>query len=586
MIQLGDNSAHALPYQQEEAAGAGIWKTFLAAWRTENAGPVSGSLWSSVVLTLVLGLIYFGLGQIAFSLEVRDFNITSQVFFPEGAALAFVIVFGPRVALGIFLGQFVLAHLSGLPILASGMTAVVNMLAGVLGGYLFWRWRISPHLNRPREVILLVVLCALVLQPISATGGILAHFFFNGLPAELIPGSWANWWIANVLGQMLLVPLVLSWLSHPLDAHDRTEIRRNLLVACLYFIPMALLVFGEWGSVEALWRVLLLSAFYLPLIGIASRSSIPTVSLFVFLLTLPVILYVHTESGGSAFFSEPVRYFCANLIMFAALVTALLLSSLREEVMLRNRQLHEAVAAREQLFAVIGHDLRGPIGTLKAFLDLMISGELSKEEFQEVQHDLRKGVNEANEALEGLLEWGAAMVPKFRSVELHKCAFEAIELLSLTAARKQIVIENHLPHHAWVEGDGHQLGSVFRNLLSNAVKFTRPGGRITFSASQENRFWSIAVSDTGIGMSQERADRLFRSSNEYHSTPGTANERGLGLGLQLCHEFVQANRGTISVTSNSPNGTTFYIKLPLLEAPGAETSAGRTAIAEKEETII
>lgn len=540
----------------------------MTEWRTERTGPISGSLTSSTALSFLLVLTYLGLGQVAFSMEVGDFNITSQTFFPAGAALFFVILFGPRVSAGIFSGEFVLSYAAGLPALAATMPALVSSAAIILGGHLFWRWRISPHLNRPREMALLVVLCALVVQPIVTSGGILAHYLFNDLPAQLILISSANWSIANLLGQILVVPFALAWLSRESDAHDKAEIRRGLLIASFYLVPLAFFVLRDWGEIEQLYRVLLLSAFFLPLIGVAAGSRIKTVSFIALLLALPGILLIHVAPSGSALFPEPVRFFSANLILFAGVVSALLLSSLREELVLRTRQLHEAVAAREQLFAVIGHDLRGPIGNLRNILDLMISGDLGKEEFQEVQHDLRKGVGEAHEALESLIEWGTgSFTPTRRPVNLHQCASEATDLLALTANRKQIEIGNDIPNQAWVEADGYQLESVFRNLISNALKFTRPGGQITLSASQGNGLWCIAFNDTGIGMTRAQTDRLFRPGNEYRSTPGTANERGLGLGLQLCHEFIQANRGTITVSSEQPVGTTFYVNLPAIDAP-------------------
>ncbi len=529
-------------------------------------GPVSGSLCNTLILIALLALAYLGLGQFAFFMAVTNANITCQAFFPEGVSLVCIILFGPRVAPGVFLGQFVLAQWTGLPPSASAVIGLVNSLEGILGGWLFWRWKISPTLNRPRDVVLLVALCGLILQPISATGGIAAQYFLAGLPAERILSVWLYWWAGNTLGQLLVLPLILTWLSSSDGLRNTGETRRALIVVFVYYIPVAVFVFGDWGENGSIYRLLSFAAFYLPLVWLAVQSRVQTVALANFLLTAPFLALINAGPDLEKLFSNQNIHLAADVLIMAGIVTSLLLSSLWEQLAERGRQLHDANVAQEKLFAVIGHDLNAPLLNLKVSLDLLIEGTLSKEEFREFQSHLRQGVDYTLQALINLMEWGnqrrnSQTFPE--TVALRDCANESIQLLALVAEDKGIMINNRIPAGAAVYADPHQTHSVLRNLISNAIKFSSAGGEIVLDAKQEGSFWKTSVQDNGVGMSAKRAAGLFDISNEYRSTLGTGNERGLGLGLQLCLEFVQANRGTIQVESKEGVGTTFHVALPV-----------------------
>ncbi len=235
------------------------------------------------------------------------------------------------------------------------------------------------------------------------------------------------------------------------------------------------------------------------------------------------------------------------------------------ELTARTGELQVANMAKEKLFSIIGHDLRGPIGNLKATVDLLDEGHFSPGDFQNLLPKLKAEVDHAYECLDTLLVWAAsqlrAIQPVFSAVPLASTARDCVALLADTAARKKIAIQNHIPAEARVWVDENQLSAIFRNLLSNALKFTSAGGSVEICASEENRSWHVIISDTGVGMSKEKARHLFEPNNAT-STPGTQNEKGLGLGLQICHEFVQNNGGTLSVESQEGRGTSFHLTFP------------------------
>lgn len=192
-------------------------------------------IWRMLAINGLLLVLYVLLGHITFTTSVQYGNVTSVLFAPEGVALAFSILFGPTVAPGIVLGQGLLSHLAG-PSFSGGLAiGLINAAEALLGGYLFRRWGMSRSLSRPRDVALLALMVLLILQPISATGGMLVLLASGVFPIELshiLPGGWSlqevqssltalsmmapawlYWWMGNSLGQLLVTPLLLVWLG-------------------------------------------------------------------------------------------------------------------------------------------------------------------------------------------------------------------------------------------------------------------------------------------------------------------------------------------------------------------------------------
>jgi len=134
------------------------------------------------------------------------------------------------------------------------------------------------------------------------------------------------------------------------------------------------------------------------------------------------------------------------------------------------------------------------------------------------------------------------------------------ELLKAQAQNKRITLVNESQEKVLIDAHKNSINTVVRNLISNAIKFTPEGGTITLKSSRQNGSAVTSIADTGVGMSQNVIDKLFRLDSK-HSTKGTANEKGTGLGLILCKEFVEKNGGKIWVNSKEGEGTVFYFSL-------------------------
>jgi len=541
----------------------------------QRQGPVTGSVGNSVLLVLVLAVGYFGLGRLAFAMAVSEGSATSVAFLPEGLALAFAILFGMRVGPGILIGQMALSLSLGVPMSVATAFGGINMVEDCVGGWLFWRWRIAPGLGRPRDVAALFLLSAVVLQPAAAMAKALPRLAISA-PEDIFHLSLYSW-AGNTMGQFLIAPLLLAWCSAGFRFRQR-ELIRGLLIVGAYFGGILLFKTARLGEVDRLYWLAIFGGFYLVLIWSAVESGTLTTSLTNLLTTMGLLWVITSSPDSLLYFSTQDRVLYADVLILGGIVTALLIAALFGQLGERTTQLQQANAAKERIFAVIGHDLRGPIASLQTSLELLQSGTLEREEFLAFQEDLRTGVEHARWTLENLMEWGALQLnelqPHPAAVSLQTITAETRHLLHLQAETKEILVENLVPPEALVWADRHQVTSILRNLLSNALKFTPEGGRVSITAAEGDRHWQIAVRDTGIGMAEGQAENLFQKDREMVSTLGTAKERGLGLGMRITVDFVETNGGSIRVESTPGRGTVFYVTLPKATEEGKDSHSG------------
>ncbi len=233
----------------------------------------------------------------------------------------------------------------------------------------------------------------------------------------------------------------------------------------------------------------------------------------------------------------------------------------------RESLLRELNASKDKFFSIIAHDLKAPFTTIIGFSDLLLERIRSKEyerieEFATIiQHSSKQTLN----LLSNLLEWARAQTGsielKLENIEIVSLIDEVVSLFQETAVQKSITITKNLPDHTFLMADKKMIATVIRNLISNAVKFTYPGGVITISIKQNKEGLMVEVKDNGTGISRKNIDKLFRLDVN-DSTLGTQNEKGTGLGLLLCNEFIQKHGGRIWVKSKTGTGSTFSFSIP------------------------
>jgi signal transduction histidine kinase len=238
----------------------------------------------------------------------------------------------------------------------------------------------------------------------------------------------------------------------------------------------------------------------------------------------------------------------------------------QKQIETKNRELETLNATKQKLFSIISHDLRSPIGQLKGSLDLVNREFLTPEEFKKNSEKLSTDVDLLHNTLNNLLRWSISQFQGIVAVPEKINLASTVEELLTVFFRQQIeqkkltITTNDLDHDLWIDPDHLQL--IIRNLVSNAIKYSFTGGTISISAIRENRQLTITIADQGTGMS-EKIKKLLFQTNSLVSNTGTSNEKGTGLGLKLCKEFIEKNNGHIRLESSEGGGSRFYVTLPL-----------------------
>ncbi|MDH4127645.1 MAG: PAS domain-containing sensor histidine kinase [Spirochaetota bacterium] len=243
------------------------------------------------------------------------------------------------------------------------------------------------------------------------------------------------------------------------------------------------------------------------------------------------------------------------------------LESLNAKLIESEKKLKESNITKDKFFSIVSHDIRTPLNYLIGFSDVLANNtaKLSQEKIIEFAKKINKSANNLLTLLENLLQWSRIQtgIEGFYPIKLniYDLINENIELFTENIKDKKINLSLESNKNLKVFGDPHMLNFVIRNIISNAIKFTHIGGKINISSKKENKFIELSIQDNGVGISKDNLKNLFRI-DVHHSTSGTANEVGTGLGLILCKELVEKNGGEIWVESNLTGGSTFRFTIP------------------------
>lgn len=230
-------------------------------------------------------------------------------------------------------------------------------------------------------------------------------------------------------------------------------------------------------------------------------------------------------------------------------------------------RLKNLVATKDKFFSIIAHDLRSPFNSIIGFLDLLqinyeTLNEFEKKNYLKIIDDDTKNTLKL---LDNLLEWAKVQTGKISYESTRQKLLPIIKdvegTLESSLNLKQLKLNYNVSDQMEVFADTNMLTAILRNIISNAIKYSHPGGTITVNAVKQIDYVEILVSDTGIGMSEETKNGIFKI-NGHVSVPGTENESGSGLGMILCKEFIDRHNGTIWVESELGIGSKFGFRIP------------------------
>ena len=241
------------------------------------------------------------------------------------------------------------------------------------------------------------------------------------------------------------------------------------------------------------------------------------------------------------------------------------------ELQHQKKNLKELNATKDKFFSIVGHDLKSPLNQLLGLSEILqqaIESEKSKDAIK-----LASLINESAKSgrllLENLLEWSRSQTGSINFnpelLDLREITGEVLELNENNAKSKEIKISVNIGKGVVAFADGNMIKTILRNLISNSIKFTNRGGQIILGAELSNGYVTYSISDNGIGMKESDLKKLFRIDVNPKSI-GDSQEKGTGLGLILCKEFIDINNGDIWAESTLGKGSTFYFSLPQSES--------------------
>lgn len=278
------------------------------------------------------------------------------------------------------------------------------------------------------------------------------------------------------------------------------------------------------------------------------------------LLVLLFLLFIQNKQN-----SETIKALDRHNKIIQEQNEALALSN--KELNLSKAKLKEFNETKDKFFSIISHDLKSPLNSLQGLMQLLAiqSDTLTPQELVHLAKALRHSIENLSDLLDNLLGWSMSQMGKIEQhpsrVNLFGVVKENISLLEMNAQAKNIQVENLVEEGVFILADLNMTSFVIRNLLSNAIKFTQDDGRIVLLSKTSNSHIYLSVSDNGIGISSDDLDKLFKLGQHF-STRGTAQEKGTGLGLILCKEFVEKNKGQIMIESTPQKGTKITVILP------------------------
>ncbi|QXV64905.1 tetratricopeptide repeat-containing sensor histidine kinase [Mucilaginibacter sp. 21P] len=241
-----------------------------------------------------------------------------------------------------------------------------------------------------------------------------------------------------------------------------------------------------------------------------------------------------------------------------------LLAEKNKEVLEQADKLNDLNHLKDRLIAILAHDLRAPLSTLRSAFSLLISKDVSDEEFVQMVPVVFKKLEHTSDFLDTLLFWINSQVDDINETVRSFCLCEVIkeelELLDDQFRKKNITYVNAVDKGHVVLADPKSIRIVVHNLLTNAIKFSHPDSAIEINAKQVPDCIELIIKDHGVGMSTEQLNRLF--AGKVSSQAGTLNEVGTGMGLIFCKDLVEKYRGSIKATSIAGQGSEFSFTLP------------------------
>lgn len=492
----------------------------------------------------------------------------TAVWPPTGIAIAALLLLGPRVWPGVFVGALLVNLTTAGSALTSLGIATGNTLEAAVAAYLVNRFaRGTSAFERLRDVIRFAALAALLSPVVSATFGVTSLCATGYAQWSDFGAIWTTWWLGDVGGALIVTPVLILWARKPLSVGLDAKSRIEMVMLVSATALTVLMVFGGLPSLFVrpypflTFPVLVWAAF-----RFGPRIAATTV------LFLAAVATVGTVQGHGPFAGDASNQSLLELQAFMAVVAVTTLALAAAQRELRRAEARE-VTERDAFIAVAAHELKTPITSLRLSTELLkrnvargmapADPALSDALVTVEQQALRLG-RLVNELLNSARLRSGQLVLEPAETEVVEVARRAVTAARGTTARHEIVLT--APARLEAVLDPLRLEQVVGNLLDNAIKFSPQGGRIDVEVTRDELGGlRLTVSDYGVGVLPENRDEIF---DRFYQANTTDQRAGLGLGLFVSRQIVELHGGRIVAEFPESGGTKMIVSIPNVRVAG------------------
>jgi signal transduction histidine kinase/CheY-like chemotaxis protein len=548
-------------------------------------------LYASYVLTGSLGLSIS---------PVHDF--AALVWPPAGIAVAALLLWSNRLWPVVFLAAFTVNFLNDAPVLVAAGIAAGNTLEALTASYLMHRIGFERWFGRLRDSLGFIILAAIWATTISATTGTGSLALGGLIPASDILLTWLVWWVGDIMGVLIIAPLILTWLSG--RAFNWTAVEMAERVAILTSIAVITLLVSWVPFIQAS-PVSLFFVLIIPLIWAGLRAGPRIVTLGIF-LTAAIVLtgLLQTSDGVSLQDLLLTQLFIGTITIVFLIFTSAVeerknaINALRKHVVNLEDALKEISyqdEAKNEFLALLAHELRNPLAPIVSSVELIKLEKGLDTPVRRVIRTIDEHINTLVRLVDDLLDTSRISQKKLKlqrePVELQRVMRRCMAVVEpLMKSRGHTFTASIPPEPLWLEADPVRLEQIVVNILNNAAKYTENGGKVDLQVRVIDGAVEIRVRDTGIGIPANMLDKIFEPFLQVERRDRL--NAGIGIGLALTKYLTEMHGGMIEAySSGEGQGSEFVVVLPLLPSapppqPRQTESTGRKAMSSPLRVLV
>lgn len=505
----------------------------------------------------LLATIYYITGKIGLLADPVG-GFATLIWFPTGISLATLVLFGPRLAPGVFLGAFLVNYTSDASAFLAFFLAIGNMLEAVVAYWLLKKIDFHPTFERLYDVVGFIIVAAVGSTLISAIIGASSLLVSHVINASSFFQTFIAWWIGDMLSNLIVVPTVFLVLRRIPFIVSPERLYEKLIVWML-ILSVSFYVFANAFDLIAIKNASLTYLVFPPIIWMAIRFS--QTEVVAATLAITILAIWGTFNGFGPFIigrlSESLLYLQSFIAVL--ITTVMILSAAVTERRLLELQ-------KDDFISVASHELKAPLSIIKAYVELLKKQNKDSKEkksyayLTKVHAQIGKMTQMINDFLDvSKIESGKLKIQR-KSFSIDNLLNQVISDLQYTT--KHITLVKKGNARTKIYGDRNRIAQVIINLITNAIKYSPQGKKVVIRVKKKSQTVLVSVQDFGIGMKKEYQARIF--DRFYRVIDNKKNSFfGFGLGLYIAKEIVKQHNGEIWVESKKGKGSTFFVSLPI-----------------------